>query len=125
MSRKPEKSFGAEIVEELSELRNTLERGERVDHKYTVKTVELDLQPRQYEADDVRQVRQSLNVSQAVFAQILAASPESVESWEQGLRKPSPMACRLLDLIQRHRDHWVKVLHDSAARMQGEELASA
>lgn len=89
-----------------------------------MKTVELNLQPHEYEADDVRQVRRSLNVSQAVFAQILAASIETVESWEQGQRKPSPMACRLLDLIQRHRGHWVKVLYDSAEKKQEEEAAN-
>lgn len=113
MARKTRKRLGAEIIEGLSELCDAVEKGERLDAKFTVRTVLLNLEPMKYEAEDVREIRRSLNVSQAVFAQILAASVECVESWEQGLRKPPPMACRLLDLIKEHSDHWVKVVKES------------
>lgn len=112
-SKKKEKSLGAEIVDGLTDLCETMESGQPVEGKFTVRTVVLDLKPQEYEADDVKHIRRSLNVSQAVFAQILAVSVECVENWEQGIQKPPPMACRLLDLVHRHRDHWIKVLEDA------------
>jgi len=108
-----DQSLGEEIIEDLTEFRETLKSGQPIEKKYTVRTVELDLEPRAYEPEDIRNIRRDLEVSQAVFAKILATSVESVESWEQGVRTPPPMACRLLDLVHRHRDHWIKVLEES------------
>jgi len=107
------KSIGAEIVEGLTELCETLEKKEPVEKKFTVRTVQLNLEPKAYEPEDVRKIRESLQVSQAVFAKILATSVECVENWEQGLRKVPPMACRLLDLVSNHKEHWVKVLKEA------------
>ena len=112
-NKKKDDSLGAEIVEGLTDLCEHMESGRPVEEKFTVRTVALDLKPQEYEADDVKLVRRSLNVSQGVFAQILATSVECIENWEQGLQKPPPMACRLLDLVNRHRDHWIKVLSDA------------
>lgn len=108
-----EKTIGSEIVAGLTELCETVERGESLDAKFTVRTVELNLEPTAYEAEDVREIRRSLNVSQAVFAQILGTSVETVEGWEQGTRNISSMGCRLLELISRNRDHWIRVLRES------------
>jgi len=38
-------------------------------------------------------------MSQADFARLLAVSTQTVQSWEQGLRKPSRCASRLLQFI--------------------------
>jgi putative transcriptional regulator len=111
--RTRKRNIGKEIVSDLTELCETLESGVPIESKFTVRDVELELKPKEYDADDIRNIRHSLRVSQAVFAQILAASVECVESWEQGKRKPPPMACRLLDLISRHKDHWISVLNDA------------
>jgi transcriptional regulator with XRE-family HTH domain len=54
----------------------------------------------------VRVVRQLIGASQEVFAQMLAVSPMTVRSWEQGARKPSAMARRFLDEIQMSPDHF-------------------
>jgi putative transcriptional regulator len=43
-------------------------------------------------------IRQKLNVSQPVFAALLNVALTSASSWEQGKRKPSDAALRLLDL---------------------------
>ncbi len=124
MKKKGSKTFGGEIVEDIKALCDTVERGECLDPKYTVRTVELDLEPLKYESDDVRRVRASLNVSQAVFAKILGTSVECVESWEQGIRKAPPMACRLLDLVSRHRDHWIKVLNGASKKKRSTRRAA-
>ena len=53
------------------------------------------------EARDVAQIRQKLNVSQAVFASLLNVSKVTAISWEKGRRRPSGAALRLLDLARR------------------------
>ena len=45
-------------------------------------------------------MRERLGVSQGVFAHLLGVSVVLVKSWEGGVRKPSPMARRLMDTIQ-------------------------
>jgi len=53
------------------------------------------------EARDVAEIRQRLNVSQAVFASLLNVSRVTAISWEKGRRRPSGAALRLLDLARR------------------------
>jgi len=40
-------------------------------------------------------------MSQAVFAEFLGVSAIPVQGWERGVRTPSPLACRLLDIISK------------------------
>jgi len=51
--------------------------------------------------DDIRRIRTANHVSQAVFAAILGIGKTTVQQWEQGQKKPSGPARRLLDLIDR------------------------
>ncbi len=44
-------------------------------------------------------LRQSLNMSQAVFAATINVSPKTVQSWEQGTRVPSDAALRLIQVV--------------------------
>lgn len=67
--------------------------------KLTVRTVEIP-GPNEYRARDVKALRDALGVSQGIFAQLVAVSPELVAHWEHGLRKPAPVVCRLLDKIK-------------------------
>jgi putative transcriptional regulator len=50
---------------------------------------------------DIRRIRTANHVSQAVFAAILGTGKTTVQQWEQGQKKPSGPAQRLLDLIDR------------------------
>jgi putative transcriptional regulator len=54
----------------------------------------------------VRRVRALLGMSQAAFAAFLGVEPSTVRSWEQGLRLPSSMACRMLSEIEADSTHW-------------------
>lgn len=114
MVRGKGKSLGREIIDDLKDLCDTVDSGERIEKRFTVRTVALDLKPREFSEDDVRRLRESLGVSQAIFAEILAVSPDTVASWEQGTRTPKPIACRLLELIGRNRQTWVDLLRESA-----------
>jgi DNA-binding transcriptional regulator YiaG len=49
-------------------------------------------------------------LSQAEFAAFLAVDPSAVRSWEQELRPPSPLACRLMSEIEAEPAHWRKRL---------------
>ncbi len=55
------------------------------------------INPRQIKA-----LRESLRVSQPVFARYLNTSESTVEKWETGAKKPSGMALKLLAVVQKH-----------------------
>ena len=50
----------------------------------------------------IKQIRESQRVSQPVFARYLNTSESTVEKWETGAKKPSGMALKLLDVVQKH-----------------------
>lgn len=56
---------------------------------------------RAFHPKDIKRIRLANHVSQAVFAAILGTGKTTVQQWEQGLKKPSGPAQRLLDLIDR------------------------
>jgi len=85
----------------LQELASVLRKGEAIEKHFTVRTVQIPA-PTRYTARSVKATRHKLGVSQAVFAQILGVSKKLVEHWERGLRQPAPMACRLLDALNRN-----------------------
>lgn len=88
---------GEKILAGLRELHDAIVGGDK--SKLTVHTVEIS-DPACYGPKDVKALRESLGVSQRIFAQLLAVSPELVAHWEYGIRKPAPIACRLLDKIK-------------------------
>jgi len=97
---------GRRIVAALNEFADDLEAGGPIEAKYTVRQVRVVPPPRPYSPEEVRGVRQLLGASQEVFAQMLAVSPMTVRSWEQGSRKPSAMARRFLDEIRMAPGHF-------------------
>ena len=56
---------------------------------------------RNYTAADVQRIRAKARASQAVFASVLNVGPTTVAAWEQGTKKPSGPAVKLLDLVER------------------------
>lgn len=51
-------------------------------------------------AEEVLQLRQRLRFSQRVFARTLNVAIKTVQGWEQGSRRPSQVALRLLQLLK-------------------------
>lgn len=49
-----------------------------------------------YEIPDVREVCEKLSLERSTFAQVFGVSPRTVESWEQGRRRPGGAAGVLL-----------------------------
>lgn len=54
---------------------------------------------REYQPADVLRIRQRLGLSQAAFARYLQVNIRTLQSWEQGLRKPSRPTMRLLQIF--------------------------
>jgi putative transcriptional regulator len=58
--------------------------------------------PAQMEPERIKRIREKQRVSQPVFARYLNTSESTVEKWESGAKKPSGMALKLLDIVEKH-----------------------
>jgi len=61
----------------------------------------LDSVP-EFNANEIKRIREHAHVSQPVFARYLNTSESTVQKWEAGQKKPSGMALRLLRVVQKH-----------------------
>lgn len=91
----------------LEELLSAVQSGKPLQRVFASHILEIS-DPATYGAAAVRATRRRLAVSQKVFARLLGVSVELVEHWEQGIRKPQPLACRLLDEINRNPVDYLK-----------------
>lgn len=53
------------------------------------------------EPAEIKRIRESAHVSQAVFAHLLNTSLSTVQKWEIGQKRPAGTALKLLHLVQR------------------------
>lgn len=61
----------------------------------------LSLVPiRGYEAKEIKDIRNALGMTQAVFATFMGVSKKTVEAWESGRNMPDGPARRLFAIIQ-------------------------
>lgn len=65
----------------------------------TLKTVEVPEKPPEIDATTLAEIRSQAAMSQAVFARVLSVSTKTLQSWEQGLRKPSEASRRLIQVF--------------------------
>jgi putative transcriptional regulator len=102
------------IINGLGELKEVLERKVPLPKRFTVRTVELNLEPGDYPGQAIQSLRQQLRVSQPVFAKLLGVSVHTVRAWEQGKQEPPPIARRLMDEIQESPDRWMEKLSQAS-----------
>lgn len=57
---------------------------------------------KEYAPTQIKRIRTRNKVSQAVFAAYLNTSPSTIKQWEQGLKKPSGISLKMLNLIEHH-----------------------
>ena len=104
--RSTARTKGQEIVDGLcATLPTPLKSNEPLGSRFTVRTNKI-APPPEYRGEGVRRVRELLGMSQAAFAAFLGVDPSTVRSWEQELRLPSPLACRMLSEIEADAPHW-------------------
>lgn len=58
--------------------------------------------PPEYSAKEIKRIRQEIPATQKVFAQIVSASPRTVEAWEAGRTRPTGPARRLIQIIEQN-----------------------
>ena len=76
----------------------------------TLRTVEVPSPPPEIAAAEVASLRARNGMSQAVFARVLNVSTKTVQSWEQGERKPSQAALRMLQVFRENPKFVFKVV---------------
>ena len=103
-----------EIMAGMREIERMLDQGKTPEQMFTVKTIEIP-DPNSYRAKQIRDLRETLGVSQAVFAHLLGVSVILIKSWERGAREPSLMARRLLDTIKADPSRWLATVREMAA----------
>jgi DNA-binding transcriptional regulator YiaG len=72
--------------------------------------------PSQLSPKQIKRIRHSLRVSQRDFARILNVSSNTVESWEQGARRPQQAALKLLEIARTRPDVLLRPAGDQRRR---------
>ncbi len=86
--------------------------GEGIQHaqgKLSLRTVEVPEPPPPVDAVTLTALRESIDMSQAVLARVLNVSPKTVQSWEQGTRRPSQASLRLIEVLGKRPDVLLEV----------------
>ncbi len=58
--------------------------------------------PAEFDAADIKALREKNHVSQPVFARYLNTSESTVQKWETGAKRPSGLALKLLSVVEKH-----------------------
>lgn len=92
----------SEILDMAVELADDLHKVGAMD-KATLRKIEALAVPevRAYSPEEIRDIRERNRVSQPVFAVYLNVGKSTVSQWEQGKKRPSGPAARLLDIVAR------------------------
>jgi putative transcriptional regulator len=69
------------------------------------------LPPPQVTPELIRDTREKLRVSRAVFARHLRIAPRTLESWEQGRSHPNHQAAALILLVRQYPDTLERLEH--------------
>ena len=120
-SKEPSKRNQAtlDLLEGLAELQGYANRGMTIDdikrdiqqrHPERVRVVFRAPEPGEYPPMKVKKLRAAMGLSQATFAQVIGVSRILVQSWERGVREPSLLARRLLDVVSRDPAAWLASL---------------
>ena len=94
--------MGKRKVKILADLKTSLEgalryeRGQSVD----LRVAEVPDRPKRLTPNQIKRIQLALHASQSQFARLLNVSPNAVENWEQGARKPDSAALKLLEIAR-------------------------
>lgn len=90
------------IVEAVRDTARGLHKAGLVDQVTLRELDPLWLAPMEpLEPAEIKRIRESAHVSQAVFARLLNTSLSTVQKWEIGQKKPAGTALKLLHLVQK------------------------
>ena len=90
-----ERDIFSELMTGMQELKD------HQDGKITLKTYKVSKrEPVTIAPQELRNVREKLNLSQAVFAHYLHTGETTYQNWEQGRAKPNAQAVLLIRMVQ-------------------------
>lgn len=96
MSRQARKTFADRLIGSMQEGLDELRSGRTLpEHQVAIPPPPPTLNPKA-----LARLRRNHGMTQSAFAALLNVSEKTVESWEQGARKPSGAVLRLLQVIQ-------------------------
>ena len=103
---KPKYKYGSALADEMidgvQKLLDDMQAGKGI----TVREVSINLAVPELAPEEIRSIRESLGLSQVLFAEFLGASASSVRGWERGAKHPSAMGRRFLDAIRTDPVYW-------------------
>lgn len=94
--------LGKELIKSLDGYIDVVKAGKQ--HTLKSETLELPEPVKPIRPSEIKKIRLSYNVSQAVFAALLNVPTRTAISWERGLRKPTGAALKLLHIAKRRPD---------------------
>ena len=56
----------------------------------------------EFDPNEIKELREKLNVSQPVFARYLNTSVSTIQKWETGTKRPNGLSLKLLSVVQKH-----------------------
>ena len=60
-----------------------------------------EIQPvKNYDNKQIREIRNSVGMTQILFADYMGVSCKTVEAWEKGTNHPTGTACRLISMLE-------------------------
>lgn len=79
----------------------------------TLRRVKLHLEPRSISGEEIKKIRHSFKISQAVFALFIQVPVRTLQEWEQGRSEIPGCAARLLGEMIHNPNYWQERLKDS------------
>lgn len=61
-----------------------------------------------FDGNEIKEIRKSIECTQAMFAEIFGVTKTTIEYWESGKNKPNGSAQRLLALIKKKRNKFIE-----------------
>ncbi len=96
---KPKRRLFDELMEGVDAMRQEREG------KITLRSHQVeDLPPLEVDAELIRDTRERMHVSRAVFARRLRVSTRTLENWEQGRARPNAQAAALILMVRQFPD---------------------
>ena len=100
---KPKRAAKRDLFGELSE--GVAALADARQGKRTLRTHVLEYKPApKITPKELIRVRESLNLSRALFAVYLRTNVRTLENWEQGRAKPNAQAALLINLVKQYPD---------------------
>lgn len=105
-SKNNQKSFEQEMLASLKEA------NQFHDGKISLRQSNLELpdMPKPLKEKEIKDIRESLRLSQPVMARYLGVSDDAVKSWERGGSRPNGAALRLLRIAKEHPEEFFALI---------------